>query len=297
LANITIYADDGTVHISHSGAEIGQGIDTKVAQCVAYALGVDMDKIEMAESTSFHTPNTGSTGGSATSEVVSQAALNACKNVLKVLTGYRRGDGWEAWLAAVQKVDGDGETPLTFKGWHNPTCDKAFQYYVWCASMVVAELDLLTGEVIVRSADISYDCGKQLNADVDVGQIEGAFIMGLGYFLTEKVQYGTNGELLTNGTWEYKPPMALDIPVDFNVRLLGDEDPSWGGNKAEGNVLRSKATGEPPMISSAACWFAVRDAIKRGGAKRAVQLSCPATIDARLEAIDENLGASNKYQL
>jgi xanthine dehydrogenase/oxidase len=284
LARISIYADDGTVHVAHSGAEIGQGIDTKVVQCISYALGVDMEKIEVTEMSTFNSPNTGGTGGSATSEVVSQAALNACDDIMSLMKscGYSKGDGWEAWLAAVQKADGKG--PLAFQGWSNPPMLSAFGYYVWCASQCVVELDVLTGECVVLSADIQYDCGEQLNADVDIGQIEGAFVMGLGYFLTERVEYGRGGELLTNGTWEYKPPCAQDVPAEFNVRLL-----QGVGNDSRQGVLRSKATGEPPMISSACCWFAVRDAVKRAradlGKAGAVELRCPATIDARLEAL------------
>ena len=200
-------------------------------------------------------------------------------------SGYKKGDGWDAWKDAVGKAD--GSESLVFQGWSNPVQTNAFDYYVWCASQSVVELDLLTGECVVLSSDIQYDCGKQLNADVDIGQIEGAFIMGLGYFLTEKVEFSTGGELLSNGTWEYKPPMALDIPVEFNVRLLGGDDV---GNNSRQNVLRSKATGEPPMVSSSSVWFAVRDAIRSGreefGKAGAVELKCPATIDARLEALD-----------
>ena len=203
--------------------------------------------------------------------------------MLASLEGYEGDD----FTSRVKAADADNVC-LQCVGWSAPASDLNFQYYVWVAACVVVELDLLLGETVVLSADIQYDCGNQLNAFVDVGQIEGAFVMGLGYWLTERVTVDDgDGKLLTNGTWEYKPPMALDIPVEMNVRLLTDSP-----NSLEGNVLRSKATGEPPLIASSACFFAVRDAILqgyqgfgRGDDEQAWSLSAPATVDARGDAL------------
>ncbi len=293
LARVAVYASDGTVHISHSGCEIGQGIDTKAAQVAAMKLGVDMDKIRFRENDSFIAANTGLTGGSATSEVVCGAIIKACDTILKRLEQFRNGGDGDQWLDVVQRAD-DAGINLSAEAWNNPVLNPLsnngteFQYYVWCAACVVIELDVLTGEVVVLSADIQYDCGEQLNAEVDIGQIEGAFIMGQGYFLTETVGYDDNGLLINNGTWEYKPPSALDIPVNFNVRLLRN-----ACNTESGNVLRSKATGEPPMVASAATWFAVRDAILRAqrdfgsepNKENGWNLAVPATPAARIIAL------------
>jgi xanthine dehydrogenase/oxidase len=278
---VCIYAD-GTVRVGTSGAEIGQGLATKVVQCVALRLGVDMEKIDVHESdTSNNTVNNGATGGSATSEVCCQAALNACDTLLARLKEH--GDyevgGDVSFADAVAATDGAGVS-LSADGWNNPTCSSEFQYFVWVATAAVVELDVLTGEASVISADIQYDCGEQLNAYIDVGQIEGGFIMGLGYFLTEKVVFDQTGALKSVGTWEYKPPGMLDIPREFNVRLLSNV-----GNNAEGNVLRSKAVGEPPMVSSMSVWFAVREAVLAAGGS--MDLMCPATIDERLLAINK----------
>ena len=274
--------EDGTVRVGTSGAEIGQGLATKVVQCCSLRLGVDMAKIEVHESdTGNNTVNNGCTGGSATSEVCCQAALNACDVLLRRLkecAGYEGPGSSVRFEDAVSKAV-DAGVSLSADGWSNPSCDTEFQYFVWVATCAVVELDVLSGEVVVLSADIQYDCGEQLNADIDVGQIEGGFVMGLGYFLSEKVVFDkVDGSLKTPGTWEYKPPGMLDIPAEFNVRLLRNV-----GNNAKGNVLRSKAVGEPPMVSSASVWLAVRDAVVHAGGS--MDLACPATIDERLLAV------------
>jgi len=279
---VLIY-EDGTVRVGTSGAEIGQGLATKVVQCCALRLGVDLDKIDVHESdTGNNTVNNGATGGSATSEVACQAALNACDVLLQRLKesgGYEVG-GDVSFENAVTATS-DAGISLSADGSSNPSCSSEFQYFVWVATCAVVELDVLTGETAVLSADIQYDCGEQLNADIDVGQIEGGFVMGLGYFLSEKVVFDqATGYLKSTGTWEYKPPGMLDIPAEFNVRLLQNV-----GNNAKGNVLRSKAVGEPPMVSSASVWFAVRDAVRNAGGT--MDLACPATIDERLLAINK----------
>ncbi|GMI18507.1 hypothetical protein TrLO_g14861 [Triparma laevis f. longispina] len=295
MLQMSVYADDGSIRISHSGTEIGQGIDTKVAQVVAMKLGVDLDNIEFGESGSDLQPNTTCTGGSATSEVCCSAAIDACDKLLALLAPY---EGEGDFSSKVKVADGDNVC-LQIIGWSAPASDLKFQYYVWVATCVVVELDLLLGETSVLSADIQYDCGNQLNAFVDIGQIEGAFIMGLGYWMTERVTVDNeDGKLLTNGTWEYKPPMALDIPIQMNVRLLTDSP-----NNLEGNVLRSKATGEPPLIASSACYFALRDAIVSGyrdfgeDDEQAWTLSVPATVDARGDALQGLYKGSSFYKL
>jgi xanthine dehydrogenase/oxidase len=131
-----------------------------------------------------------------------------------------------------------------------------------------------------------YDCGISLNPALDIGQIEGGFIMGLGYFLQESVEYDELGNLISNGTWEYKPPLASDIPSVFNVTLLANT-PNPSG------ILRSKAVGEPPCVISNSVYFATKSAIasarrdspKSWDASTATatdfELPVPSTIDVR----------------
>lgn len=127
--------------------------------------------------------------------------------------------------------------------------------------------------------DIVYDCGTQLNPCVDIGQIEGSFVMGLGFFFTEEVVINDEGRMVNNGTWDYKPPSSKDIPIQFNVSLLG----SGNANSADHNVLGSKATGEPPYQLSASAFFAMKDCIYAARADNGLtgyfQLDTPATVD------------------
>jgi len=139
------------------------------------------------------------------------------------------------------------------------------------------ELDVLTGEIQLTRTDILFDCGISLSPDVDIGQVEGGFVMGLGLFLTEEVIYDSEGKLITCDTWEYKPFGALDIPVDFRVTLLPDAPNPLG-------FLSSKLSGEPPVSLGCAALYAVQHAARafRAQQKKTVQdffLNSPATVD------------------
>lgn len=134
-----------------------------------------------------------------------------------------------------------------------PFDTKAYDVYGVATSEV--ELDVLTGSTVVRRVDILEDTGESMSPLVDVGQVEGAFMMGLGYWLTEHlVRDPMTGELLTNRTWNYKVPGALDIPVDFRVAFLQKSANPFG-------VLRSKATGEPALGMACSVMFAIRHAL------------------------------------
>ena len=145
--------------------------------------------------------------------------------------------------------------------------------------MVEVEIDVLTGETQILQADILYDAGKSLSPLIDIGQVEGAFVIGLGHFLTEALEYDTaTGELLTLDTWEYKPPQSLDIPIVWNTTLLPHAPNPTG-------FLGSKVVGEPPLICSTAVLYAVKDAVAAArvgssGLAGAFDLPAPATPEA-----------------
>ncbi len=121
----------------------------------------------------------------------------------------------------------------------------------------VVEIDVLTGETQVLSVDMLYDCGQSVNPTIDIGQIQGGFVMAMGYHLTENIVFDpSTGALLSNNTWEYKPPLACDIPVSFNVSLLPNAP-----NQAPGGILRSKAVGEPPCTMASVVFLAARSAV------------------------------------
>lgn len=286
---VGINQSDGTVLVSHSGCEIGQGINTKAAQAVAMALGIDIKMIRVCSTDTDKVVNGGCTGGSGTSEVIVQAALNACQKINDRLAPYRNNGSFgktspQDWVALLKTLPYD--VSLNAEGWYSPNENpngQFFQYFVYAACVTELELDVLTGEVHVIAAELVYDCGQSLNPAVDVGQIEGALVMGLGYFLTERVEYDeTNGQLLTNGTWEYKPPMAQDIPGVLNVTLLRNK-------YNESGILGSKAVGEPPYVVANSVYFALKMAVTSsrvdaGAGAGHFDMEVPATVDVRQQA-------------
>jgi xanthine dehydrogenase/oxidase len=252
-----VYRSDGTVSITHSGVEIGQGINTKVAQTVATELGLPLDMVRVSTTATDRVINGGSTGGSATSETCCQAAVLACQT-LRSRLNLTQGSvqrGVQEWLQVVQATPCD--ISLNVEGWYSPTqhpSGEQFQYYVWGACVSEVELDVLSGRVHTLSSEILYDCGLSLNPNVDIGQIEGGFVMGMGYICQERVQYNPSGMLESVGTWEYKPPLAQDIPSVMNVTLLANSPNRQG-------ILRSKAVGEPSFVLSNSIYFAIKMAI------------------------------------
>ena len=276
---IGVYKHDGTVVVCHSGSEIGQGINTKVAQAVAHALQVEMNYVRVVATATDRNANGGMTGGSGTSECCAEAALRACKVLNARLLPYRKATPDLSWTQLLNSVD--SSVSLNAEGWFSPTEEQngmPFQYFVYGACLTEVELDVLTGMVNVLSSEIVYDCGKSLNPAVDIGQIEGAYIMGLGYFLTERVSYDSMGVLESAGTWEYKLPMVQEVPSVFNVTLL-KKSPNKTG------IMGSKAVGEPPYVLANSVYFATKQAImaarKDAGVSGFVALDGNLTVDIR----------------
>lgn len=286
---------DGYVTVTHNGVEMGQGINTKVAQAVAQGLGIPLSLIRVERTRTDGVVNGGPTGGSGTSEVVVKAALNACANLNGRLAPYRKvanaANGkvtpstQQQWLALLQSLP--LEVSLNVEGWYSPSSNpngQPFQYFVYAACVSEVELDVLSGAVHVLASELVYDCGRSLNPAIDIGQIEGALVMGLGYFFSEKVRYEPgSGRLQSVGTWEYKPPLAQDIPSVLNLTLIANAYNKDG-------ILGSKAVGEPPYIVSNSAYFALKMAV---GSARAdatntsgeyFDLPVPATIDVRQTA-------------
>lgn len=263
-------SNDGTVVICHSGCEIGQGINTKAAQAVAMALGIELSLVRVLSTSTDRVVNGGCTGGSGTSEVIVQAALNACQTLNNRLDPYRKASSspspvssslhrmsTDEWVSLLSSLP--SSVSLNTEGWYSPDSNpngQFFQYFVYAALVTELELDVLSGEVHVKSAEMVYDCGQSLNPAIDIGQIEGAVVMALGYFLTERMTYHpSTASLLTTGTWDYKQPLLQDIPGVINITLLKNKYNVSG-------ILGSKAVGEPPYIVSNSIYFALKMAIR-----------------------------------
>ncbi|XP_059474057.1 uncharacterized protein LOC132195836 [Neocloeon triangulifer] len=276
-AMISIYHGDGTVSVTHGGIEMGQGINTKVAQVAAHTLGIPLSKVSVKPTNSAVANNGTTTGGSVGSENVSYAVMKACQKLVQRLEPVRQGMGGDpTWEQVVQEAFMQ-TVELNATHMFTPGQEMS-EYNIWGAAIAEVEVDILTGERQVLRVDIIEDVGQSLSPLVDVGQIEGAFVMGMGYWLSEEIKYDpTTGRQLNTRTWNYKVPGAKDIPADFRI--------NFRKNAANPNgVYNSKATGEPALNMSIVCFFALREALESarkdaGDTSDYYEIKLPSTVE------------------
>jgi len=230
-ALVSIYHGDGSVSVVVGGIEMGQGLFTKVAQTAAFTLGIPLEKIQIKPSNTLACPNSIVTGGSMGSEVSCFAVARACEILnerLKPIKAKNHNAEWSKIIDSAYENNVDLVSTYMFK------VPDVKTYDIWGTSCAEVEVDILTGNILINRVDIMEDVGESLSPGIDVGQIEGGFVMGLGYWLTESLVYDRiTGELLTNRSWNYKPPGAKDIPIDFRINFLKKSSNPFG-------VLRSK---------------------------------------------------------
>lgn len=230
-ALVSVYHRDGTVSVTHGGIEMGQGLNTKAAQTAAHILGIPIDKISIKPSNNLTAPNAIVTGGSIGSEISCFAIKRACEELLKRLEPLKEKDAsltWDMLIANAFEKEIDLSASYFYKA------SDLEEYCVWGAACCEVEVDILSGNFLLKRVDILEDLGESMSPGIDVGQIEGAFVMGLGYWLTEELIYDpSNGKLLTNRSWNYKVPGPKDIPVDFRIKFSQKSSNPFG-------VLRSK---------------------------------------------------------
>lgn len=287
IALVNVYPD-GSVSINSSGCEMGQGLDVKVAQVAAMTLGslvkggLNMAQVRVNSLTTIVANNCAESGGSVTSELAAMAVQLACEKIVSRLQGISRmlstPKGKPAWLELIQSGVENG-VDLQARGRVYPAPGKRgpFQYVSFGAGVSEAEVDVLTGDTRILRCDLLLDCGKSLNPAVDIGQVQGAFVQGLGFYLSEEYRFNTDsGKLTTDSTWEYKIPSSKDIPHDFRAALLPNS-----GNPS--GFLRSKFSGEPPYGMACSALFAVRQAVaaakEQWGDNSWCSMSAPATVD------------------
>lgn len=271
-ALVLVYVD-GSVLLSHGGTEMGQGLHTKMIQVATRALGIDVSKIHISETSTDKVPNTSATAASAGSDLNGMAVLEACEKIMKRLKPYidKNPDGkWENWVSAAY-VD---RVSLSATGFHatpdigfdfKTTSGKPFNYFTYGVACTEVEIDCLSGDHQVLRTDIVMDLGESINPAIDIGQIEGGFIQGYGLFTIEELIYSPTGTLYSRGPGAYKIPGFGDIPLEFNVSLLkGAPNPRA--------VYSSKAVGEPPLFLASSAYFAIHEAIKAARADAGVPL-------------------------
>lgn len=274
---------DGTLHLNHGGTEMGQGLFTKVAQIVSASLGIPVDLIKSSATRTDKVPNTSPTAASSGTDINGMAALNAAVTLKQRLTDHlceikdceppalefgaagviiNRTEtlSWpeiatSAYFARVSlSAQGFYKTPEIYYD-RDKARGRPFLYYANGAAVSEVIIDTLTGEYKLLQADILHDVGNSINPAIDIGQIEGGFIQGVGWLTSEELKWDSNGRLLTDGPATYKIPAISDAPARFTVNLLRDSA------NAENTVLRSRAVGEPPLMLAISVWSAIRQAI------------------------------------
>ncbi|XP_049875013.1 xanthine dehydrogenase-like [Pectinophora gossypiella] len=249
---LSVYHGDGTVAITHGGVEMGQGVNTKAVQIAAYFLKIPIDKIQIKANDTMVTPNSHISAGSFTSQYVGIGVQRACEQMNKKLAPIRaqmKNPTWEELVERAYRLGVDLQS-------HGFVGANDFQNYnIYGVTFAEVEVDVLTGEYEILRVDLLEDVGLSVSPEIDIGQVEGAFIMGVGYWTSEELVYNERtGEILTDRTWNYYIPQARDIPQDFRVyfRRKSYSTPA---------ALGSKMTGEPPLCMAVAIPFAIREAI------------------------------------
>jgi xanthine dehydrogenase large subunit len=300
---------DGSVQLNHGGTEMGQGLFIKVAQVVAEEFGIALDRVRVTSATTDKVPNTSATAASAGSDLNGMAARIAA-SVIKARMAAFAAVEWDVPEAQISFRDDhvfignksipfgelarrcvQGRIHLSEAGYYRTpkiTWDRAtatgrpFYYFTYGAACTEVIIDTLTGENRITRIDVLNDCGKSLNPAIDIGQIEGGFVQGMGWLTTEELVFADDGRLLTHAPSTYKIPVASDVPEDFRVALF----PS---SNREETIYRSKAVGEPPLMLAISVFCALADAVHALDPTSLVDLAAPATPEAILFACERAL--------
>ncbi|MFN3391057.1 MAG: xanthine dehydrogenase molybdopterin binding subunit [Meiothermus ruber] len=307
-ALVLVY-QDGSVQVNHGGTEMGQGLYTKIQQIAAEALGVPLEAVRLMPTRTDKVPNTSATAASTGADLNGAAVKDACEKIKARLAGvaaqrfgvnpadvvFESGQVWSIWkpderlafaevvrAAYAQRVqlfaDGFYRTPGLH--WDKTRMQgKPFHYFAYGAAVSEVEVDGFTGQYALRRVDILHDVGDSLSPLVDLGQVEGGFIQGLGWLTLEDLRWDVEGRLATRSASTYKLPSFSELPPVFNVQLLPRATET-------GVVYGSKAVGEPPLMLAISVREALRDAVAAFGAGGYVELASPATPEAVYWAIE-----------
>ena len=305
-ALVHVYVD-GSVLVNHSATEMGQGVNTKVRQVVAQELGVPLERVRSTATATDKVANTSATAASTGSDMNGKAAQAAARRIrdrIAAVVADRLGglpgevvfaDGlvWangssmtfaqaaSAAYSARTQLWSDGFYATPGLHWDGETMQgHPFFYFCYGAAVSEVVIDTLTGESRILRADLLHDVGRSLNPAVDIGQVEGAFIQGMGWLTMEELRWDEgSGRLMTSAPTTYKIPTANDTPLDLRTRL-------FEGASAVDTIHRSKAVGEPPLLLAFSVFLALRDAVAAAGDDRvAPTLRAPATPEEILRAL------------
>jgi xanthine dehydrogenase large subunit len=304
-ALVHVYSD-GSVSLNHGGTEMGQGLYVKVAQVVADVFGIALDRVKITATNTSKVPNTGPTAASSGTDLNAMAAKIAAETIrTRMAEEAARRLGCEAEdirfaggrVLGAEGSLGFGELAkacvlerisLSSTGYYrtpgitwdrNTKTGRPFFYFAYGASCSEVIIDTMTGEMRLTRVDILHDCGTSLNPAIDIGQIEGGFVQGLGWLTTEELVFDAEGRLRTHAPSTYKIPVASDVPADFRTAL-------WHEQNWQEAIHKSKAVGEPPVMLAISAFSAISDAIHAVNPGHPVVLRAPATPEAILDAVD-----------
>lgn len=304
---------DGSVLLAHGGVEMGQGLFVKVAQVVAHELALDLDRIRLATTDTGKVPNTSATAASSGSDLNGMAAQAAARTLKERLTAFAV-ERWSVpaeqivWLPGRLRV-GNQEIPwedlvaeayrarvqLWASGFYRTPeihwdrkagRGRPFYYFACGAACAEVTVDTLTGTHRIDRVDVLHDCGRSLNPAVDLGQIEGGLVQGIGWLTSEELVWDERGRLRTHGPSTYKIPTAGDRPRITNITLFD------GAPNRKPTIHKSRAVGEPPLMLATAVLHAIADAVASlAGHRVCPRLDPPATPEAVLAAVERVRGA------
>ncbi|MBD1587368.1 xanthine dehydrogenase molybdopterin binding subunit [Pseudomonas typographi] len=290
---------DGSIHLNHGGTEMGQGLNTKVAQVVAEVFQVEVSRIKITATHTEKVPNTSPTAASSGADLNGKAAQNAAETIKQRLVEFAT----RHWNVSPEDVEFRGgqvrvreqlvsfdtlvqlayfnQVSLSSTGFYKTPkiyYDRAqargrpFYYFAFGAACSEVIIDTLTGEYKLLRTDILHDVGDSLNPAIDIGQVEGGFAQGMGWLTTEELVWNAQGKLVTNGPASYKIPAVADMPADFRVQLVENR------KNPEHTVFHSKAVGEPPFMLGISVWCALKDAVASlAGYRVQPNIDAPAT--------------------
>ncbi len=316
-ALVNIYTD-GTVLINHGGTEMGQGLNVKMQQVAALELGVNFNDVKVNATNTSKVPNTSATAASSGSDLNGMAVKNAIDKLKKRLApvaveeickAHQTTDIKEVHIVFSKDRVFDDHYPELFipfkklvqvaylkqismsatgfyrtpgiyfdreKGTGTP-----FYYFAYGMAVSEVEVDILTGKYKLLRSDIIHDVGESLIEGIDIGQVQGAFVQGVGWVTTEELKWDKKGNLLTHSPDTYKIPTVSDIPKIFNVELLKNA-PNVG------TIRQSKAVGEPPFMLAFSVWLAIKDAVSAvGNHQTEPEIILPMTAEQVLLSIEK----------
>ena len=307
-ALVHVYTD-GSIHLNHGGTEMGQGLNTKVAQVVAEVFQVDIERIQITATNTDKVPNTSPTAASSGADLNGKAAQNAAQTIKQRLVEFAARK-WQIFEEDIEFKNGQvrlrdqyisfdeliqqayfGQVSLSSTGFYrtpkiyydrSQARGRPFYYFAYGAACSEVIVDTLTGEYKMLRSDILHDVGASLNPAIDIGQVEGGFVQGMGWLTMEELVWNDKGKLMTSGPASYKVPAVADMPLDLRVKLVENR------KNPEDTVFHSKAVGEPPFMLGISVWCAIKDAVASLADYRAQpQIDAPATPERVLWGVEQ----------